>query len=630
MSGAKELATASLPKVAFQGERGAYSEQAILEFFGGQGIVEPVGHKTFDEAFAACRDGQTDLVMVPIENTLGGTVHPNYDLQLRHNMFIIGEHDFRVRHSLLALPGTSKASLKKVISHQQALAQCDTYLSMIKVPGEASYDTAGSAKLIREGNLEGVGCICSELAAQYYNLEVLDRGIEDDYNNYTRFLLLRSDPAPLPKGVECKTSIVFSLENVAGALFKALSVFSLRDIDLTRIESRPCKPDVMDRLERMYWSMGGVWSTFLTPPQLQDATQGRQEVVLKKPSPDKARFRYLFYVDFLASIEEPRAVKAMQHLQEITNFFRVLGCYPCAVEKPTTWAGDILKPKQPAGGLPKRTVAILGFGNFGQFLAKRMVSDFDVIATSRSDNSQAAKELGVEWLPNLDAMLDREPDVLLISVSILSFEAMMKRVRASMDAVSAARQAKDGSPIVWRTLVVDVLSVKVHAKSTLMALMPDTCDILCTHPMFGPESGRHSWRGLPFVYERVRLFDTRRCEDFLKWWSGQGLRMVDMTCEQHDEYAAGSQFVTHFTGRSLNELGLRTTPINTKGFDSLLQLVDVTCRDSQDLFVALYKYNPNAEEQLQAMEKAVAEVSKGLRSIWTTPGEASGAKPSGS
>lgn len=131
--------------------------------------------------------------------------------------------------------------------------------------------------------------------------------------------------------------------------------------------------------------------------------------------------------------------------------------------------------------------------------------------------------------------------------------------------------------------------------------------------MFGPESGKHGWGGLPFVFERVRLRDAPRCEEFLKWWADQGCRMVDMTCELHDECAAGSQFLTHFTGRVLGHLGMRTTPINTKGFDSLLQLVETTCKDSFDLFYALYQCNPNSAQQLEAFKSAMAEVSQQLQ-----------------
>merc|ERR1719468_1186463 len=115
---------------------------------------------------------------------------------------------------------------------------------------------------------------------------------------------------------------------------------------------------------------------------------------------------------------------------------------------------------------------------------------------------------------------------------------------------------------------MDVCSVKVHAKTTMLGLLPENCDILCTHPMFGPESGKNGWGGLNFVYERVRCKAKEKTEDHLRWWGQQGCRMLDMTCELHDELAAGSQFVTHFTGRMLDRIGMRSTPINTKGFET--------------------------------------------------------------
>ena len=155
----------------------------------------------------------------------------------------------------------------------------------------------------------------------------------------------------------------------------------------------------------------------------------------------------------------------------------------------------------------------------------------------------------------------------------------------------------------------------------MMALLPEECDVLCTHPMFGPESGKHGWSGLPFVYERVRLRNARRCEEFVTWWSNQGCRMEDMTCELHDKCSAGSQFVTHFTGRVLSQLNLKTTPINTKGFDSLLHLMDNTCKDSFDLFFALYKYNPASEKQLCELEQGITKVASHLRSLAFKDGE---------
>ncbi|CAE7525358.1 TYRAAT2 [Symbiodinium necroappetens] len=572
--------------VAFQGESGAYSEQAVYELLGRTGI-QCTGYPSFDDAFTAVSTGKMNLLMVPIENTLGGTIHANCDLQLQHNLFIIAEHSLRVRHALLALPGTKKESLAKAISHPQALAQCSSYLKKQGIVAEAAYDTAGSAKLIAEGKLEGVAAICSELAAEHYGLEVLDKGVEDDDNNFTRFLLLRSEPVSVPPGVKCKTSVVFSLENMAGSLFKALSVFALREIDLTKIESRPCKPDIMSSLERLYMSMR------VAPPAKRARTEG---------SAGEARFRYLFYVDFLANVDEHNVTNALRHLQEMTVFFRVLGSFPQGGARVgLAHLEDRMVPIFRPATEPKKRIGVLGFGTFGQFIGKKLALDHFVFAASRENYSAIAANCGVTWCDSIDQLLDQQLDVLIISVSILSFEGMVRRICnciASKDAAHASR----------KMLVVDVLSVKVHAKTTLAALLPETCDILCTHPMFGPQSGKHGWSGLPFVFERVRLNNARRCEEFLKWWTSQGCRMVDMTCELHDEVAAGSQFVTHFTGRVLERLALSSGPINTKGFESLLQLVENTSRDSFDLFYALFKFNPNSSQQLSSMEQAVQDL----------------------
>lgn len=579
--------------VAFQGERGAYSEQAIYQLLGNVGI-RPVPFESFDLAFAAISGRKVDLLLVPIENSLGGTIHANCDLQLQNSLFIIAEHDFRVRHSLLALPGTKEENITKVISHPQALAQCDSFIKRKGFKSEVAYDTAGSAKLISEGKLEGVAAICSDLAAGYYDLEVLESGIEDDSSNFTRFLLLRADPVRIPPGVKCKTSIVFSLSNQTGALFKALSAFSLRDIDLSKIESRPCKPDIMDRLERLFQSMSGS-SRYEMKVQLPNSMEAKGESL--------ANYRYLFYLDFLASIDDPGAVNAVSHLREISTFFRVLGSYPRggSLVGLDVLGRTIALPLQTNS--VRRRVGILGFGTFGQFIGKKLAADFEVFASSRDNYATAASAIGVTWCTDLDNLLLQRLDVLVISTSILSFEAMMRRVSGRIKELKLEK----------RLLVVDVLSVKVHAKNTMLALLPESCDILCTHPMFGPQSGKHSWNGLPFVFERVRSNDAPLCEEFIKWWGHQGCRMVDMSCELHDEVAAGSQFVTHFTGRVLAEMQLRNTPINTKGYDTLLQLVDNTCRDSFDLFFALYQCNPNSEGQLKAFEQAMTHVSSELR-----------------
>ncbi|MCC6190096.1 MAG: prephenate dehydratase [Anaerolineales bacterium] len=267
-------------RVAIQGERGAYSEAAALEHFGADTAVLPCA--TFDAAFAAVEAGEVDAGLVPIENSLAGSIHRCYDLLLQHSLAIIGEHHLRVRHCLIAHPGVALPEIRKVISHPQALAQCERYLrGLAGVTTEVVYDTAGSVKIVRDQGDRALAGIASRRAAEVYAMEVVAEGIEDDPANFTRFLAIAKQPL-IPNG-DSKTSIVFAMRNAPGALFKAMSVFALRDIDLTKIESRPL--------------VGKVWE-------------------------------YLFYVDFAGSTVDPVVTRALQNLGEFTSLLRVLGSYP--------------------------------------------------------------------------------------------------------------------------------------------------------------------------------------------------------------------------------------------------------------------------------------------------------------
>jgi prephenate dehydratase len=269
-------------RVAFQGERGAYSEAAAVAFFG-EGIT-PVPCESFDEVFTQVEAGESDHGMVPIENSLAGSIHRNYDLLLRHRLFIVGEYNLRVAHTLIALPGVELEDVRRVYSHPQALAQCERSLAALgNVERVATYDTAGSVRMLKEQELRDGAAIASRRAAQIYEMSVLASDFEDNSQNYTRFLALYPEEI-VPQGL-AKTSIVFSVENQPGALFKCLSVFALRDIDLTKIESRPL--------------------------------QGRP-------------WEYFFYLDFAGAMQEERCRNALSHLQEITTFLRNLGSYPRA------------------------------------------------------------------------------------------------------------------------------------------------------------------------------------------------------------------------------------------------------------------------------------------------------------
>jgi prephenate dehydratase len=222
-------------KVSFQGEPGAYSEQAVFNYYGEE--VETLPCESFDVMFDSVASGKSGFALAPIENSLAGSIHQNYDLLLRHDLHIVGEYLLRVRHCLITMPGVKKDDIKKAISHPQALGQCAGYLRSHGIKAEQVYDTAGSVKMLKELGARDIAAIASRRAAELYGMQIIEEGIEDNAENYTRFLAVGREPVAPTN--EAKTSIVFTLKNQPGALFKALSVFALRDLDLTKIESRP-------------------------------------------------------------------------------------------------------------------------------------------------------------------------------------------------------------------------------------------------------------------------------------------------------------------------------------------------------------------------------------------------------
>ena len=272
-------------QVAFQGEPGAYSELAAYEHYRQE--ITTIPCKTFEEVFVkASDDHETDTVgLLPIENSLAGSIHRNYDLMLRHDLHIVGEYHLRVSHCLMALPGVKLADIQRVHSHPQALAQCEANLEQMGVQVVAEADTAGSARLLRERDDQNAAALASRRAAEVYQLDVISDQMEDNPANYTRFLALARNPFQVddPRDDDYKTSIVFSLHNQPGALFKALSVFALRDIDLTKIESRPIP--------------GQLWE-------------------------------YMFYVDFVGHAQALDPSRAISNLGEFAPFLRTLGSYP--------------------------------------------------------------------------------------------------------------------------------------------------------------------------------------------------------------------------------------------------------------------------------------------------------------
>ncbi|KAK9132083.1 hypothetical protein Scep_011611 [Stephania cephalantha] len=248
-------------------------------------------------------------------------------------------------------------------------------------------------------------------------------------------------------------------------------------------------------------------------------------------------------------------------------------------------------------------IAIVGFGNFGQFIAKAIRRQgHHVLATSRSDYSDYCDRHGIRFYRNVDEMCDERPDVVLVCSSILSTETVLR-------GIPMHKLNPD-------TIFADVLSVKQFPRNLLLEVLPPGFGIVCTHPMFGPESGKNGWSGLPFVYDKVRIAENtlqaRKCEQFLSAFEQEGCRMVEMSCEEHDRHAAGSQFITHTIGRILSHLDLESTPINTKGYETLLQLTENTVSDSFDLYYGLFMYNVNATEQIENLDRAFEAVKQKL------------------
>jgi prephenate dehydratase len=262
-------------RIAYQGEPGAYSEAAALLF---SPHTETLPCKTFDEVFDAVLHKRATHGIVPMENSIGGTIHRNYDLLVDHEIPITGEVELDVIHCLQALPGTRIEDVKIVYSHQQALAQCERYLKDLGVTVEAVYDTAGGAKLVAEHQLRSAAALASRRAAEVFGLEVLQEAVQDYEFNITRFFVIGGAQ---PTDAD-KTTLVFALPSTPGSLFKALSVFALRDINLSKLESRPIR--------------GRPWE-------------------------------YLFYVDIEARRDDLACARALAQLGEFARWSRVLGTY---------------------------------------------------------------------------------------------------------------------------------------------------------------------------------------------------------------------------------------------------------------------------------------------------------------
>lgn len=266
-------------RIAFQGERGAFSEMAVHAMFGDDVVAVP--QREFADVFQATLDRKVDGAVVPIENSLGGSVDGTYEQLRRRPLLIEGELQLPIHQCLMAPPGTDLDAIERVYSHPQALAQSARFLAAR--PGwevHAVYDTAGAARMVAEIGGK-VAAIAPARAAEIYGLDLLREAIQDDPSNHTRFIQIGFERMA-PTGDD-KTSLIFTLKDVPGALFKAIAAFSLRDLNLTKLQSRPSR---------------------------------------ERP------WHYSFYVDVQGHRDDPAVQRALGHLDELTTVVKVLGSYP--------------------------------------------------------------------------------------------------------------------------------------------------------------------------------------------------------------------------------------------------------------------------------------------------------------
>jgi chorismate mutase/prephenate dehydratase len=267
--------------VAFQGELGAYGEEAAFQFFGPLIQVKP--RESLDDVFKVVEQGETQFGVVPIENSLEGSISRVYDLFLDSSLKVCGETELRVSHCLIASPEAQLGSIKRVYSHPQALAQCRAFLKHLDCELIPTYNTAASVKMIKEQGITDGGAVASARAAEIYGMKVIAKEIEDNPNNFTRFFILSKQDSP-PSG-EDKTSIVFSVKHKPGTLYEFLRELAGRNINLTKIESRPTR---------------------------------------QKP------WEYNFYLDFEGHREDKLSREILENLERVSLFVKVLGSYPKA------------------------------------------------------------------------------------------------------------------------------------------------------------------------------------------------------------------------------------------------------------------------------------------------------------
>lgn len=584
-------------RIGYQGITNCYSYKVCESFLSN---YEFIGFKSFDLVFKSLSFGLVDYAVIPIENSIGGCIFMNYDNFYKYDIKIHCEFHYDVNHSLYCKKTSNITKLKKVISHPQAIQQCKENIKNADLEIEEFWDTTASLEKLKEFDDE-YACIGPPNLAQKYELIELCKNFNDQKNNITRFYLISlknlKKPINLLNDYELNGNLEnddtnFSNDNFIlnnrsislkikkikfsgyaifkdeiGCLCNYLQVFRNRNINLTKIESRPYLGIDRSTFSYIFFIEGEYCKTndnsnnfFLMDSELQEINNDLNY--------DE---NFVYFGNF------PLVLKKENDCLESTKLIDDIGC------KDSTALNlkiELIKSNSYESvesiSVSNKKIGIVGFGRFGEFIGKRLVNyGFDVVTTSRNDYTNESNEIGIKYL-KFDDFIKEDINIIIFSVSINSFKNVVNKFPIDF--------FKD-------KLIVDVLSVKEFPQEILTDLFKNN-PILLTHPMFGPDSGKDSWYDKRFVYwfENDDLHN-ENTNIFLKFWKDQGCRLINLDPKIHDELSANSQFLSHLVGRILDLLHSERSLIDTDLYKNLINVRDYSINDSWDLFYGLYKYN---------------------------------------
>lgn len=538
--------------IGYQGQKNCYSYQVLKKYLTDN---KAYGYNNFELVFDALENQEIDYAVLPIENSLGGCIFVNFDFFYKYDITIHCEFHHNINHSLYSYEHNIN-QIKTVISHPQALQQCINNIKERNITPIDFWDTTGSLEEIVKKKDNSLACIAPPGLGKEFGVNELITNFNDQENNITRFYLvsLKKRNLNYHELVKSNMSVIknkFSgyivSKDQVGILSEYLEKFKQHNYNLTKIESRPY--------------LGH----------------------------DRKVFSYIFYLE--GTIKN--TISEKQFSEKIKGF-KHFGQFPLLeIEKP-----NVVSPK-------KISVVIIGFGRFGQFIGEQMVNyGFNVYATSRSDYTELANEIGITFLDkDTFQSLNSEQnfDIIILATSILSFEKVLTSYNINL----------------WENkLIVDVLSVKLYPQDIINKYLSNiNCDILLTHPMFGPDSAKSSgltnaWNNKNFVYWKEKINNHNLLDKFLSFWECQGCNMIEMSPKEHDKLTANSQFLTHFIGRTLELLDCQNTQVDTDGYKSLVTIKNHSINDSWDLFYALAKYNPLSIDTINKLKYQINKLEE--------------------